>query len=187
MVGLSLAMRVAEAAGTSFAKASRFVSDVGPEAARTTVSAVENNRNILAGTGLLGVGGISWNEYREQEVAKAKAAAEAAKAEASASDQLMRLVEEDDISPELRATLMAEIAENLKDPEEDDESDRPKDPNDSDGNGGFLADLLGLGDGEGSIAGQATTVVILLVVVVFVLNYGLAQASTTAVRPGGVA
>lgn len=181
---LSLAMDVARAAGTSVSKASRFISDVGPDAARTTLDAVNSNRKLITGTGALSLTGLAYGEYREQEVELAKAAAEEAAAESDANEQLARLIENDDLSPEVRKELIAEITDDLGN-DDDDEAKKPPNPDDPEGTNGIIAALFGSDTNLEAIGGEATKLVILLIIVVFVLNFGLAQAGSLAVNPGG--
>jgi hypothetical protein len=157
MSKLGLATRLADELGTSVAKASRFIDDVGARRAESLLDdassrgsrQVSNWMKAGAGAGAVGGGALLW---REQDVRRAEALANQ---QQSYSDALTALIDAD-LPPDIKRALAEDLADS------------------SGGGGGGQPDDVGEGLLAGAIGSDPATLIVLLIVLVFVLKFALA-------------
>lgn len=146
----SLATKLSDELGVSFAKASRFVDDVGLSTARATFdeAIAAGSRTVsdlwkpaTAGGLIIGGGTLAW---RQQDLEQARTIAAQQKEYSSALASIM----EADLSPAVKRELVRALRNSVP-------SDDSNEPNES---------LLG---------GDIQTTIVLLVVLVFALKFGL--------------
>jgi len=151
MSKLSLASSLADEFGVSFARASKFVDDVGAGAARSSLddAASFGGRNVklaLGGTAVAGGGALAW---RQQDVATARSIAQ----QQQTYSDTVKSIMESDLPPELKQELLREASANTG----------------SDNSG----DQSGGSGGSGLIPDDPQTLIILLIVLVFGMKFAL--------------
>ncbi len=158
---LRLAREIAERTGSNLRDAMRYVDDVGHTQARRTLRAAED-RTTWRLPATVGVGTTGVLAWRQQNVREAEAIAEQSE---SASDALAEIVESD-----LDAEDKAELAEIFVTQNAEDEGSR------------MPFELFG----ENGLERTLVTVIVVVIVLGFVLNYAGQQLPQPTVQTGGV-
>lgn len=160
---LRLAREIAEQTGANLRSAMRYVDDVGSSQARRTLRAAED-RTTWRLPATVGVGTTGVLAWRQQNVREAEAIAQESE---NAKEALAQIVESD-LDPDDKAEL-AEIFASQHGQGDDDGS---RFPFELFGNGGMERTLV--------------TIVVVVVVLGFVLNYAGQQLPQPTVHTGGV-
>lgn len=158
MSKMQLAVKMADELGVSVSKASRFIDDVGvskatsalDEAVAVGTKQIPSFKKVAVGGGALGAGALLW---RQQDVDQARSLAQQS---SNYSDALAKIIDSD-LPPDVKKALLSDLA-----------SDGGATGSDGSGNGS--------GDGNGGnglLPSDPTTLIILMIVLIFVLKFAL--------------
>lgn len=160
---ISLAVKLADEIGVSVAKASRFIDDVGPKAARSMVDDAAKKGSKFLGSsvtktavlgGAVGSGALVFNEQETEQTKNNAEAAAAAAAAADSRSEAIQAIIESDLPPDVKQQMLKNYTESAN---KDNDGG-----NDNDGNG---ADSI--------IPDNPQTLIILLIVLAFAFRYTL--------------
>jgi len=158
MSKLSLASSLADEFGVSFARASKFVDDVGAGSARSSLNnaASYGSRNVklaLGGGAVAGGGALAW---RQQDVSTARSIAQ----QQQSYSETVASIMESDLPPEVKRQLVEEAGKNAG-----------SSSGGSGGGGG--GDGGDGGGGSGLLPDNPQVLIILLIVLVFGMKFAL--------------
>lgn len=156
MSKIDLAVRMADELGVSVSKASRFVDDVGvskataalDEAAAVGSKSIPSFTKVAAGGGALGAGALLW---RQQDVERAQSLAESS---SNYTDALTKIIDSD-LPPDVKKALLEDLGDSTN-------TDSESNNEENGGNGG-----------NGILPSDPTTLIILMIVLIFVLKFAL--------------